>query len=48
MVFVGKIWGATRLQAGYGRQNAGLFCVGGVCRFVPASNGLTVTFSHSF
>ena len=48
MVFVGKIWGATRLQAGYGRQNAGLFCVGGVCRFVPASNGLTITFSHSF
>ena len=48
MIFVGKIWGATRLQAGYGRQNAGLFCVGGVCRFVPASNGLTVTFSHSF
>ncbi len=47
-VFVGKIWGATRLQVGYGRQNEGLFCVGGVCRFVPASNGLTVSFSHSF
>lgn len=45
---IGKIWGATRLQIGYGRQNEGLFCVGGVCRFVPASNGLTVTFSHSF
>lgn len=48
MAFVGRIWGATRLQLGYGRQNAGLFCVGGICRFVPASNGLTVTFSHSF
>jgi hypothetical protein len=48
MIFVGRIWGATRLQAGYGRQNAGLFCVGGICRFVPASNGLTLTFSHSF
>lgn len=47
-VVVGKIWGATRLQVGYGRQNEGLFCVGGVCRFVPATNGLTVTFSHSF
>lgn len=48
IAIVGKIWGATRLQIGYGRQNEGLFCVGGVCRFVPASNGLTVSFSHSF
>lgn len=48
MIFVGKIWGATRLTAGYGRQKEGLFCVGGICRFVPASNGLTVSFSHSF
>ena len=48
LIFIGKIWGATRLQAGYGRQIEGLFCVGGVCRPVPASNGLTVTFTHSF
>lgn len=48
IVVVGKIWGATRLQASYGRQNAGLFCVGGVCRFVPASNGLTLSFTHTF
>jgi hypothetical protein len=48
ILIVGKIWGATRLQVGYGRQNEGLFCVGGVCRFVPASNGLTVSFTHSF
>ncbi|RYM34050.1 hypothetical protein ERX46_08800 [Brumimicrobium glaciale] len=48
MVFVGKIWGATRVQVGYGRQNEGLFCVGGICRFVPASNGLTASFTHSF
>lgn len=45
---VGKIWGQTRLQVAYGRQNAGLFCVGGVCRFVPASNGLTISLTHSF
>lgn len=48
MVFVGRIWGATRLQVGYGRQKDGLFCVGGICREVPASNGLTVSFTHSF
>lgn len=45
---VGKIWDATRLEARFGRVNAGMFCVGGVCRPVPASSGLTVTFSHSF
>lgn len=48
MIFVGKIWGATRVQVGYGRQKEGLFCVGGICRFVPASNGLTLSLSHSF
>lgn len=48
IVVVGRIWGSTRLQASYGRQNQGLFCVGGVCRFVPASNGLTLSFTHSF
>lgn len=44
----GYIQGATRISAGYGRQRAGLFCVGGVCRFVPASNGLTLSFTQSF
>lgn len=48
MVYVGKIWGATRVSVGYGRQKEGLFCVGGICRFVPASNGLTIGVSHSF
>lgn len=45
---VGWIRDATRLTASYGRQRAGLFCVGGVCRFVPASNGLTLSFTQSF
>lgn len=45
---VGYIRGATRLTASYGRQRAGLFCVGGVCRPVPASNGLTLSFTQSF
>jgi hypothetical protein len=47
-ITAGYIHGATRLSAGYGRQRAGLFCVGGVCRFVPASNGLTISFTQSF
>ncbi len=45
---VGWIKDATRLSINYGRQRAGLFCVGGVCRFVPASNGLTLSFTQSF
>jgi hypothetical protein len=44
----GYIHEATRISVGYGRQRAGLFCVGGVCRFVPASNGLTLSFTQSF
>jgi hypothetical protein len=48
LLAVGKIWDATRLEARFGRVNAGMFCVGGVCRPVPASSGLTVVFSHSF
>ncbi|MNK08319.1 hypothetical protein D3C87_262520 [compost metagenome] len=45
---VGWIKDATRLTVNYGRQRAGLFCVGGVCRFVPASNGLTISLTQSF
>jgi len=45
---VGWIKDATRLTVSYGRQRAGLFCVGGVCRFVPAANGLTLSFTQSF
>jgi len=45
---IGYVEGSTRYMFSYGRQRAGLFCVGGVCRFVPASNGLTFTFTHSF
>ena len=44
----GYIRESTRISVGYGRQRAGLFCVGGVCRFVPASNGLTLNFTQSF
>ena len=45
---VGYIGGTTRIALGYGRQRAGIVCVGGVCRFVPASNGATLTVTSSF
>ena len=39
---------ATRFSLAFGKQRAGLFCVGGVCRFVPASYGFTATLTTSF
>ena len=47
-VSAGYIHESTRFMVSYGRQRAGLFCVGGVCRFVPANNGLTISFTQSF
>jgi hypothetical protein len=38
----------TRLTLSYGRQRAGIFCVGGVCRVVPASSGLYLSVTSSF
>ena len=40
--------GGARLTANYGRQRGGLVCVGGVCRFVPESNGYNLILSYSF
>jgi hypothetical protein len=40
--------GGTRFAIGYGRQRAGLICVGGVCRFVPAATGITATLTTTF
>lgn len=37
-----------RLQLGYGRTRAGYNCVGGVCRYVPASKGLTLSYNYNF
>ena len=40
--------GPHRLAISYGKQSAGIFCVGGVCRNVPASNGLSLSLTSSF
>ncbi len=39
---------AHRLQLSYGKTRAGYNCSGGVCRFVPASYGLTVSYNYNF
>ena len=44
----GYVNGSHRLSVGYGKRREGIFCVGGVCRAVPASSGLEVTFTSSF
>ncbi|WP_077196894.1 DUF6029 family protein [Prevotella ihumii] len=40
--------GAHRLQVGYGRTRAGFNCSGGVCRYVPASKGFTISYNYNF
>ncbi len=40
--------GANRFEFGYGKKREGIFCVGGVCKQVPSSNGLTLTVTSSF
>lgn len=39
---------ATSFIITYGKQREGLFCVGGVCRAVPASNGVSLLITTSF
>ncbi len=45
---VGYVKNANRIMLSYGRQRAGIFCVGGVCRVVPASNGFNIAITSSF
>ncbi len=40
--------GAHRVQLAYGRTRAGYNCSGGVCRFVPASKGLSLSYNVNF
>lgn len=39
---------ANRIMLMVGRQREGIFCVGGVCRNMPASNGVTLSITSSF
>ena len=44
----GFIKGANRFEIGYGKKREGIFCVGGVCKTVPSSNGFSLSVSSSF
>lgn len=39
---------ANRFTFGYGRTRASYNCSGGVCRWVPASKGFTLTYNYTF
>ena len=39
---------ASRFSLSYGRQRAGLLCLGGVCRYVAASYGFTASLTTNF
>jgi hypothetical protein len=39
---------AYRITLGYGKTRAGILCVGGVCRQIPASDGFTLSITDSF
>ena len=45
---IGLIKGANRFEIGYGKKREGIFCVGGVCKLVPSSNGLNFNITSSF
>ena len=44
----GFIKGANRFSIGYGKKREGIFCVGGICKLVPSSNGFSLNISSSF
>lgn len=48
LITAGYSTGPHRLSFSYGKQRAGIFCVGGVCRNVPASNGFAISITSSF
>ena len=37
-----------RLQLSYGKTRAGYNCSGGVCRYVPASKGVQISYNYNF
>lgn len=48
LISTGYNLGSHRFTLAYGRQRAGVLCIGGVCRAVPAANGLTFSYVGSF
>lgn len=45
---IGYIKDGYRISVGYGRQRAGINCVGGICRPIPSMNGFSLSASCTF
>lgn len=45
---IGCTKGVNRFALGYGKKRKGIFCVGGVCRDIDASNGFSLSISSNF
>lgn len=39
---------ANRFSLSYGRNRAGFNCAGGVCRWIPATKGFSLTYNYTF
>ncbi|MCS6981907.1 MAG: DUF6029 family protein, partial [Flavobacteriales bacterium] len=48
MISAGYNLGNHRFQLSAGRQRAGILCIGGVCRAVPAATGITLSYIGTF
>ena len=48
MVGVTGNYKSNRLMLSYGRTRAGYNCSGGVCRYVPATRGLSISYNYNF
>ena len=48
LISAGYTLSTTRIALSFGRQREGIICVGGVCRYVPASTGFTLTVTSNF
>jgi hypothetical protein len=48
LISAGYTYNTSRITFSYGRQREGILCVGGVCRYVPAASGLTLSITSSF
>lgn len=44
----GYMHNALHITIGYGKTRAGILCIGGVCRTIPASDGFTLSITNSF
>ena len=48
MASVTGTYKSNRLMIGYGRTRAGYNCSGGVCRYVPETQGVNISYNYNF